>query len=351
MSNQLPNVVVANLHKRYTGITATVHSLVPVQQEEMEIAVLDHGGLNLANQWSLTALVISGFQKPKGARFRVLHARRDFEMMLGILLRMTPGQHWRILHTIAGSFPPKLSRRILLRAMDGIVAASVNSAQYVPETDAIVNHGVDTGFFCPAETEVSPQKIIGYTGRIRPAKGVDVFVDAMIRLLPSWPEFTVEIAGLCRPKHQGFLKNMQSRIAEAGLESRIRFLGFLDRYEVREMYRRLTICVVPSLYEGFGLVPLEALACGTPVITTDVSPFWVDLIDEKIGRVVKAGDSDELEDAVSQLLRHTGLCDEMRKHSRERIVEHHSVRNEAAALNKIYCMMMQGEWPERRSFK
>ncbi len=338
----MPNVAVANLHSRFTGISATVLSLVPEQRKLIEVAVVDWGGLGLDGCWTLRQLWLAGFRRPENARFRVLHCRRGVDMAAGILLRATPGQRWRLLFTTAANKPPGRTLRSLMNSMDAIVATSEKSAGLVPWHSIIVPHGVDISYFRPAEEASGSRRVIGYAGRIRRSKGADLFVRAMIRLLPSWPGYTAELAGLCRPRHKDFQKDLQREIAANNLEERIRFRGHAGRAELLEFYRKLAICVTPSRIEGFGLVPLEAMACGTPVVTSDASPVWPRIVDEQAGAVARSGDLKSLMSAIGNLLARPDLGGGMRSAARERVERHHPISGEAAELAAIYRQLMRG---------
>ncbi|MCY3878414.1 MAG: glycosyltransferase [Rhodobacteraceae bacterium] len=344
MTVSLPNIVVMNLHPRYTGISATIQALVPEQQRHIDIAVIDRGGLGLSNCWSLAGVVLAGFRRPEDAECRVWHARRDIDMMLGILLRALPGQNWRLVNTSAANRKPGPVLRRLMNAMDVVVAASDRSAGLIPWHSARIGHGVDTEFFHPPPENESPTAVIGYIGRIRPSKGTDLFVRSMISLLPSHPGYRAEIAGLCRPQHKDFLAGLKEEIRNAGLADRIQFLGHADRETVRLLYQRMAICVAPPRpdTEGFGLVPLEALACGVPVVVSDGSAAWRKIIDDEIGIIAEAGSADSLTEAVSAMLRHPELHYGLRRAARQRAVERLSIQVEAAALNEIYRRLLRG---------
>ena len=344
MRELLPNVIVTNLHKRFTGISATVCAVLPEQQRDLEIAVIDRGGLDLANSWSLPRLFFAGFRRPQNAEYRVLHARRDIDMLLGIFLRSLPGQRWKLVFTTAANRRPGPILHPMINAMDSVVAASEKSARFVPWHTEIVHHGVDTDYFRPPPDAGQAARVIGYAGRVRPSKGADLFVRAMIQLLPAWPGYRAELAGLCRPRHMRFRSELQDMISASGLQDRIRFLGHVGRSDMLNLYRRMALCVTPSrTNEGFGLVPFEALACGVPVVTSDASSAWVQFIDDEIGLVAARGDEKSLTEAVSSMLERPDLDNAMRHAARDRTVRCHSIRSEAAALNRIYGHLMRGE--------
>ena len=109
--------------------------------------------------------------------------------------------------------------------------------------------------------------MVGCFGRIRRQKGTDLFVDAMIRLPPDYPNWAALITGRVTSEHHEYHEQLCRKIARAGLERRIVFLGEVS--DVRPWYRQLLLYVAPSRNEGFGLTPLEAMASGVAVVASD----------------------------------------------------------------------------------
>ena len=121
--------------------------------------------------------------------------------------------------------------RFLISKMDAIIATTETAASYVDNVWAVIPHGVDTNTFVPARNTAKAWKETGYSGtrgiacvgRIRPEKGTDLFVDAMIKALPNLKGVTALVIGEAKSKHQNFLQSLQRKIADAGLTERIMF--------------------------------------------------------------------------------------------------------------------------------
>jgi mannosyltransferase len=107
---------------------------------------------------------------------------------------------------------------------------------------------------------------IGCFGRVRAQKGSDVFVEAMCRLLPRFPDFTAVMVGAVVPEQQGFANDLKRRIEAASLQSRIVVTGELEIEEVERWYQRLTIYAFTSRNEGFGLTLIEAMSSGAALV-------------------------------------------------------------------------------------
>ena len=152
----------------------------------------------------------------------------------------------------------------------------------------------------------------------------------------------------CRPKFTEFKKKLRDRIKSINLEKRIVFLGELKRTALVQLYRQMDICVTPSRVEGFGLVPLEAMACGTPVVTSDTGA-WPWIVDSEVGGVVRAGDLERLTEEIRLLLSDRVRLRKMRVVARQRVVMHYSIESESNALNQLYRQLMSGRPIERIS--
>jgi glycosyltransferase involved in cell wall biosynthesis len=126
----------------------------------------------------------------------------------------------------------------------------------------IVPNGVDD-FFSPGEDALPPElegePFILFAGTIEPRKGVATLLDAWEGLKPQ-PRLV-----LCGDAGWGSAK-LRQRLAKSGTRAVV--TGFVERRLLRALYRRAAAFIYPSRYEGFGLPPLEAMACGTPVVTT-----------------------------------------------------------------------------------
>ena len=131
---------------------------------------------------------------------------------------------------------------------------------------------------------------MGCFGRIRAQKGTDVFVDAMIRVLGTHADAAAIVMGRAVDKDQDFVDNLKARVTDAGLGKRLLFLPEVPVWEMANWYQVLDLYVAPQRWEGFGLTPLEAMACGVPVVATRVGAFEELVVDGETGRLIDAGD-------------------------------------------------------------
>ena len=356
---KLPDIVVANQHFRFTGVSATVEALVPHMQEQRAIALLDLGGLDLPQTWTFRDILRQGWSRPEQGKTRIWHARRDVEMLTGLFLKWVLWQPWKVVFTSAAPKRHGAFLRWLINRMDAIIVTSQRSAEFLDWYSVIISHGVDTDIFVPPadkleanETGGLPGKYaIGSFGRIRPSKGSDLFVEAMIELLPRYPEFSAFLTGLSTPAEQEFRADLERKIAEAGLGERIVFLGDLSGEEIRNWYRRCTICVAASRREGFGLTPMEAMASGAVAVCSGAG-FWPELIRPgQNGALFETGNRASLVAALEPFMAEPLQTQALGEKARRYVVRHHSIRGEADQILDLYAALQNGDVPRTVSGK
>jgi mannosyltransferase len=339
-----PEVIVFNLKKRYTGVSATVNALVPIQLGQWRLAYcgtpLPHGvpGMTLKQAIALSR------KPPAGRPFRIWHVRRDHEMMAGLWARDVLRLPIKLVFTSAaqhlhGRFP-----RWLISRMDAVISTTPLAASFVPNTTAVVPHGIDLQRFAPppdklnawADSDLPGRYGIGNFGRVRPDKGSDVFVDAMISALPHLPDATAVIAGLAQPQHQAFEKALREKIAAAGLSERIVFLGEVPAAEVHRWYQRCLLCVACPRYEPFGLTPFEAAATGCAVVCSRTGAFDQLTVPGETGELVDTGDAVGLADAVRHVMADPQRALALGEAARQRVMARFSLAQEAAGIGRVY---------------
>lgn len=183
----------------------------------------------------------------------------------------------------------------------------------------IVPPGVDLSRFHPIEQGYAKsvigipanQRMILFTGRIERLKGIDNLFRAMAILRQrradwDWTRVCVSVIG-GDPSEEGLRENgemarLHELRDELGLSDLIAFLGARDQDTLQYYYAAANVLVMPSHYESFGMVALEAMACGTPVIASDVGGLSALVQDGKTGFRVKVNDPDALAKAVERLM-------------------------------------------------
>lgn len=344
-------VIAPHFKRRLSGVTSTVIQLVPAQRRHGRGIVTLGPGLpdHLPKMtWrQLPAL----WSAPKGApaqtrSVRIWHARRNNEMLFGILLRDVLRMPLKLLFTSAAQRRHTGYTRWLISKMDAVVATSARSGSFLKVPHTVILHGVDTELFHPGEetsdtiaaTGLPGRHLVGCFGRVRHQKGTDLFVRAMIELLPQFPDWTAVISGRITSEHQGFADKLKADIAAAGLSARIVFLGEVD--DIKPWYRRLSLYVAPSRNEGFGLTPLESMASGTAAVTSDAGAYAEMIVENVTGKVVPAGNYEALRDAIRVYLASPAAADEAGRVSRQHILDNFALENEVGGLEKVYDRLL-----------
>jgi D-inositol-3-phosphate glycosyltransferase len=209
----------------------------------------------------------------------------------------------------------------LVQTSDHFVTSSENDAQYLsslydcPEEKIVsISPGVDTALFHPT-SQLEAKKAIGAdmshriilgVGRIDPVKGFDVLLFALKMLLHEHPELTeticVWIVGADVTEDQSSwsteLQKLDALRKTLGLTTSVKFINAQHQEKLPDFYNAAEVVVMPSHYESFGMVALEALSCGTSVIATDVTGISPMLKTFDAGHVISANNPIQLKDAL-----------------------------------------------------
>ncbi len=161
----------------------------------------------------------------------------------------------------------------------------------LPERISVIPCGVNLEVFQPIDKVLAKRqlgfgdsKIILFVGRIEPLKGIDQLLKAM-SYLPNIQRVRLIIIG--GDEHSQYeLDRLQKLSGELHIQDSVTFLGLIKQEQMPYFYSAADVCVIPSYYESFGLVALESLACGTPVVATDVGDLKNIIRQGKTGYVV-----------------------------------------------------------------
>ena len=195
---------------------------------------------------------------------------------------------------------------------------------------AVVHNGIDAQHFYPVpEITREPLRLISTASADQPLKGSVHLVRAIALLRESHPGVRLTIVG--KPKPGG---PTEALIKELNLGEQISFQGDLDTQQIRELYARSTVAVVPSEYEGFGLPAGEAMACGVAVVSTDGGALPEVVGDQAV--IVAAGSGEALADGIAQLLDNPQRREQLARGGRERILKHFNWGNAAAQMDALY---------------
>ena len=174
------------------------------------------------------------------------------------------------------------------------------------ENIRIVPCGVNLDLFHPIDKDIARQhlgvngeRVILFVGRIDPLKGLERLLTAMSYLSDQGIKLLV-VGGddSCERELQGLRNLCQSM----NVQESVTFVGRMEQKELPFFYAAADVCVMPSYYESFGLVPLESLACGTPVVATRVGAVEDIVRDGETGYIVANNQPDLLAGRISDIL-------------------------------------------------
>jgi mannosyltransferase len=332
-------LIVPNLHRRYSGVTATNRMVAPKLAKLFRAAWLGSDAPDgIARMDAADLLKLWRRREPL-----IWHARRNDEMIAGVLLRAL-GWPLKLVFTSAAQRHHRWLTRWLIRRMDAVIATGDVPASYLKRDATVIPHGVDTDRYAPAENRAAAfaearlpgRHAIGCFGRIRAQKGTDVFVEAMCRLLPRYPDFSAVIVGAITVDQTAFANDLKRKVEAAGLSPRVIMTGELPIEALPHWYRRLTIYAFTSRNEGFGLTLLEAMSSGAALVASRAGAAEFVVEDGVTGVLVPPGDAEALMAALEPLMRDPVAAQAMGERARKRAIEQFSLDAEAGRIAEVY---------------
>jgi len=321
----------------YTRLNGTPHNQVIDLYEHVRLIHLSAGSnayvQKLALYYYLSDFLraLEGFKNQQDLRYDLIHSHYWLSGRLGSWVQ----DRWDIPHVvmfhtlgtvknIAGVADPEPDLRIatekkLTRTCDRILAPTDREKENLlkhchtsAEKIGVVPCGVNLDLFRPMDKAAARQRlgfggdgpIVLYVGRFDPIKGIDRLLEAMAYLkhLKRMRLVIIGGDGPDTPEYQ----NLQQLSAGFGIQESVRFVGRIEQKNLPPYYSAADVLVVPSYYESFGLVGLESLACGTPVVAADVGAMRHIVQDGKTGRIVADATPRSLAQAVETFLAGSG---------------------------------------------
>jgi glycosyltransferase involved in cell wall biosynthesis len=324
----------------------------------LEVGVMMTAGFPEPLTFSLRAqrFLAAAHQDPASGRFDVVH---DNQCLGYGLLRIPQPLVTTVHHpiqvdrTIELTAATRMGRRISLRRWYGfttmqrrvarrlrhVLTVSHTSADQItehlevpPARQTVVPVGADTDLFSPdpAVSRVAGRVVTTASADV-PLKGLAVLVEAIAKVRT---ERQVELVVIGEAKKGGQVLDLVDRY---GLAGTVRFTGRVSHDELVSYLRSASLAVVPSLFEGFSLPAIEAMACATPVVATTggalpevVGP------DAHAGLLVPPGDPQALAVAIARVLDDPGLAARLGAAGRARVVDRFTWRSCAAATAEVY---------------
>ncbi|GGX42644.1 glycosyltransferase family 4 protein [Streptomyces chryseus] len=222
--------------------------------------------------------------------------------------------------------PCAFSREMEFSALahaDAVVAVSASVAgelttrfPFTAGKTHVIHHGTDVGFFRPPPDRSTREPgTVAYIGRFYEQKGFDLLPEIFAAVREGRPEARFEIMGV------GELEApVRRRLRELDLRDRVTWHPFSGLDTVRALYRRASVVVMPSRLEPFGLVAVEAMACGAPLVAADTGGLGEIVRDEDTGLLAPPGDAAAAAKCVIRLLTEPGTAARISTSARAAVV-------------------------------
>ncbi len=175
-------------------------------------------------------------------------------------------------------------------------------------------NGVERDYDFRRRFAMDNEKIILFMGRLVYEKGIGTLISAMPKILNNYHDAKLIIAG-----KGGMIDELRAQVNYLGLGSKVYFTGYLGSKDVQKMYKCADVAVFPSTYEPFGIVALEGMLSGTPVVVSDVGGLN-EIVEHGVnGMKSYAGNANSLADSILSLLFNPDLCEKVTKNAKEKV--------------------------------
>ena len=192
-------------------------------------------------------------------------------------------------------------------------------------------NGVEKDYDFRRQYAADNEKIILYVGRLVYEKGIQNLIAAMPKILNGYHDSKLVIAG-----RGGMIDELRDEVRRLGIENKVYFTGYLSLDKVTKMYKCADVAVFPSTYEPFGVVALEGMLSGTPVVVSDVGGLN-EIVDHRVnGMKSYAGNPNSIADSILELLFNPGLCEEVAKNAKAKVKTQYNWNKIAQDTHFIY---------------
>ena len=311
---------------------------------------------------ALSPLSVSLAMMKDGITSDIVHCHTWYTFMAGFLAKQLYGQPLvTTIHSLEPLRPWKEEQlgnayrlsswmeRTGVEASDRVIAVSKEMKKDIlkcydiaEEKVRVIHNGIDLDEYRRVETDIARHEYgiwedyILFVGRMSKQKGIFHLMDAVKNL----PEDVQVVLCAGAPDTEEVEREL---VEEAAKWPNVRLIReMVPKNKIIELYSHARVFCCPSIYEPFGIINLEAMACETPVVASAVGGITEVVVDKETGFLVKPGDSRELADALCRLLHDRDLADDMGKAGRQRVEQFFSWDSIAGQTLKLYEELMVG---------
>src|SRR5215212_5732001 len=229
------------------------------------------------------------------------------------------------------------------RRLDAVTTVSENSRRDIathmglPAEDVeVIPVGIDPDEFRPPPDGQArdAESILAVTSADVALKGLVHLLEALAKLRTERP-VRLTVVGTARPGGPA-----EAALDRLALRDAVRFTGPVPEAELIELLQRAAVVAIPSLYEGFSLPAIEAMACATPLVTTDAGAL-PEVVGSEAGLRVRAGDVGELTAALTLVLDSPSLAEQLGRAGRRRVLDRYTWRSTAQRTADWYAETLE----------
>ena len=192
-------------------------------------------------------------------------------------------------------------------------------------------NGVERDYNFRRQYAADNEKIILYVGRLVYEKGIQNLIAAMPKVLNNYHDSKLIIAG-----KGGMIDELRDEVRRLNIENKVYFTGYLNLTQVTKMYKCADVAVFPSTYEPFGVVALEGMLSGTPVVVSDVGGLN-EIVEHKVnGMKSYAGNPNSIADSILELLFNPELCANVAKAAKAKVKSQYNWNKIAQDTHYVY---------------
>jgi len=321
------DLIIGPVEKRERGISSYVDGLCTTIKKYVSIKVITYDPVSYCSKPFFNLIYYPKIIQNKRRPNAITHITHQGYAYLASLLNLQPAivTCHDIIPLIFYNNIKKLKFRYSISGIknaDKIIADSYNTKQdiisyfKIPDEKIKVIYLAADKIFQPLDKVIISKikqkynfdfPLILYVGTLEPRKNIPTLIKAFCKLKKEGLPHILLVTG----KKDGKYKKIFEMVKRLNLQKDTIFTGYVPEEDLPAIYNAADLFVYPSLYEGFGLPPLEAMACGTPVITSNTSSFPEVVGDA--GIMVKPHDVDELAKVMYEVLTNDGLREDMIK--------------------------------------
>ena len=202
----------------------------------------------------------------------------------------------------------------------------------VPNGVSAVNYsGIERDYDFRRRYAMDNEKIILFMGRLVYEKGIQHLIAAMPKILNGYHDAKLVVAG-----KGGMIDELKAQANSLGLGEKVYFAGYINGKDVAKLYKAADVSVFPSTYEPFGIVALEAMLAGTPVVVSDIGGLNEIVQHRENGMKCYAGNPNSIADSILELLYNPQLCANVVKKAKSKVKNEYNWNKIAQDTHFIY---------------